>query len=82
MKLRGENRSEFFPKKPKEGHHAESAGDSDERTGEDIQRPVGSDIHAAERYQSGRKKRNPAPAAVKEKAKTCLVPEQQMMALA
>ena len=58
--------SELLPSESEERNDGERAGDSDQRTGEDIQRPVGSDIHAAESYQSGWNKRNPATAAVEE----------------
>ena len=57
---------ELLPKEPQESHDGERAGDSDQRTGEDIQRPVGSDIHATKSYQSGWNERNPATTAVEE----------------
>jgi len=65
----GKNRRrEFLPCEPQDCHNGEGAGDSNQRTCKDVQRPVNSNIHSAECYQKGGKKRNPAPASVEEKA--------------
>ena len=66
VKLWRKSGSELLPSDSEKRDNGERAGDSDQRTGEDIQRPVGSDIHATESYQSGWNKRNPATAAVEE----------------